>query len=179
MGPPPPAPKRHSSPTCRVQVRVPPACPSRVPAAPPSARRRCGEPAAPAPEFWIPGSPSPMSSVSFIFSPVPGAENHPPPQACPGQGFGLGQGQGSRVLAGGRPLPPARLGTGLGLKRRLAPGACPLLAPRTVQFIHEPPGPALEGAVGKGFRGGTRSGAKALLGGGGALCLSLLAFLTV
>lgn len=29
---------------------------------------------------------------------------------------------------------------------------CPLLAPHTVQFIHEAPGPALEGAVGKGFR---------------------------
>lgn len=119
--------------------------------------------------FGFPGSPSPMPSVSFIFSPLPGAEY---PRSLPGQGFWLGQGQGSRVLAGGRPLPPARLGTGLGLGRRLAPGACPLLAPRTVQFIHEPPGPALEGAVGTGFRGGTRSGAKALLGGGGALCPS-------
>lgn len=51
-----------------------------------------------------------------------------------------------------------------GLGRRLAPGACPLLAPHTVQFIHEPPGPALEGAVGKGFSGESAVGQRLFWG---------------
>lgn len=49
-----------------------------------------------------------------------------PPRPIPGQGFELGEGQVSRVLARGRPLPPAGLGTGRRLGRRLAPGACVL-----------------------------------------------------
>jgi len=80
----------------------------------------------------------------------------------------LGSGKG-RVCeswreAGRCPRPVWGLVGGLG--RRLDPGACPLLAPHTVQFIHEPPGPALEGAVGKGLVRGTGVGQRPCWGEG-------------
>jgi hypothetical protein len=157
-------------PTCRVQVRGPSA-PLRGSSCAPPTRRSCGEPAAPAPDFWIPGSPSPMPSVSFIFSPVPGLK----------LAWGRGSGSGQDRVRGcwhkaGRCLGPF-WGLVGGLERRLAPAACPLLAPHTVQFIHEPPRPALEGAVGRRFRRESRVGQRPCWRGRGR-ALSLLAVLS-
>lgn len=150
-------------PTCPVQVRLPSA-PLRGSSCAGSARRRGRESAAPAPEFWIPGSPSPMPSASFYL--FPGSRGRVP-RSRPGAGAS-GSGKG-RVCeswreAGRCPRPVWGLVGRLG--RRLAPGACPLLAPHTVQFIHEPPGPALEGAVEKGLVRGTGEGQRPCWGEG-------------
>lgn len=107
-------------PTCPVQVRLPSA-PLRGSSCAGSARRRGRESAAPAPEFWIPGSPSPMPSASFYL--FPGSRGQVPPKSARGRGFRLGQGQGSRELARGRPLSSAGLGTGRTAGEATGPGS--------------------------------------------------------
>lgn len=114
-----------------------------------------------------------MASFSYIFFCSPGRV---PPELARGRGSSSSKGRfrGCWHAAGRCPqLVWGRVG---GLRRRLAPGACPLLAPHTVQFIHEPPGPALEGAVGKRFSGEPGVGQRPLWREG--VRWSLLAFLT-
>lgn len=64
----------------------------------------------------------------------------------------MGKGQGSRVLAPDGWLPQPWWGLICRLERAAGPGSMSSPAPHTEQFIHEPPGPALEGAVGRRFR---------------------------
>lgn len=86
-------------PTCPVQVRVPSA-PLRGSSCARSARRRGRESAAPAPEFWIPGSPSPMPSASFLS--FPRLQGPSTPEAGPGQGV-RARARAGFARAGARP----------------------------------------------------------------------------
>lgn len=70
-----------------------------------------------------------------------------------GQRAGL-EGAGTRRVA----VPGPGGDWSAGWKRAAGPGSMSSPAPHTEQFIHEPPGPALEGAVGRRFRRESRGG---------------------
>ena len=156
-----------SSPPARSRCASPPR-PSGVPAAPDQPATAVGNLPPPPPSSGFQGRQVQCPRRLFIFSLASGAEYPRSRPRAGASGSGKGRVRESWREAGRCPRPVWGLVGGLG--RRLAPGVCPLLAPHTVQFIHEPPGPALEGAVEKGLVRGTGEGQRPCWGGGGVLC---------
>lgn len=90
-----------------------------------------------------------MPSVSFLFFLLLLGT-----KLASNKGSRLGQRAGLEGASTRRVAAPALVRTDLiyRLERAAGPGSMSSPAPHTEQFIHEPPGPALEGAVGRRFR---------------------------
>lgn len=137
--------------------------PSGVPAARDQPAAAVGNLPPPAPEFWIPGSPSPMPSARLYLFPDSGAEYSSKPAR---RGSGLGQGQFARAGAEAPPLPSAGLGIGRRTGEATGPGSVSSpCAPHSAKFIQGAARACVGGCGGERIGPRNRSGAKALLGG--------------